>query len=220
MIHTIFAEYDGIVSFREFKRRLGEMGCWTSPKSFYPLIKRVGAKKFRVALQKPGQTPRQVRPETYYVSPAFNPIDTALAFYRVMHNFIMEHVKNFLRLTCHVKDVARLDQKTGDRIITDLRVEFGSRKLYVEFTSGGWDEMRDQLRKIKDSPTREIVFLVGLEHPPRRVTDSTTLGVTSNKLDALKLADKLEMQVQVFSLTNLTELESYCREGKVSYAQR
>ena len=216
-IETLFVQHGGIVSRREFKQQLQSMGLWTL-KTFYSILhEHIGVKKFRVAIQKRGEDQRRVKAETYYVSPEYYSVDTPLALYRVMHNFIMEQVKNFLSVTCAVKDIARLDQKTGKPIITDLEVRFGSRKVYVEYTKGRRDALYQVLRKIKGS-SHHIVLLVGLDQPPRR-SKHDPVGVQSNKLEALEIAEEIGAEVQVFTLTNLSELETFCKTGKRVYTQ-
>ncbi|MFQ6125814.1 MAG: hypothetical protein ACE5R6_14595 [Candidatus Heimdallarchaeota archaeon] len=220
-IETIFAQYNGIVSRGTLKQQLHALAGWNSPKTFYSLIEHVIAKKVSVAIQKRERNPRQVRAQTYYVSPAYHKIDTILDFFRVIHNFIMGEIKNFLSVTCAVKDRTRLT-KTGNTIINDLEVRFSSRRTYVEYTSGGREKMHDQLKKIRDNQNYEAVFVVRLEDPPRRRQSSRNnpIGIRSNKKVALEIADELGIKVYVFTLTNVTMLEYYCMHGKMPYTQR
>jgi len=219
IIEPLFAQHDGIVAYRAFQQQLQAKGQWGSPKRFYALMAQVGAKKITVAIQKRGTPSRRVKAATYYVSPAYHAIDTPLELYGVLHNFIMKNVKNFVNVTCSVKDVARLDKNTGRLVISDLKIQFKSRTTYVEYTSGGREAMRQALQKIQASPRRhEMVLLVGLEKPPRR--RQSGVWVKSNRQEALEIAADLGVQIRSFTLTNLEELETYCMTGKVAYTQR
>jgi len=99
-----------------------------------------------------------------------------------------------------------------------LEVTFGSRITYIEYTSGGREALRRVIRKIAESRYRaKTVLVVGLEDLPRRKTDP--VGIKSNKQVALEIAAKYGVELQVFTLTNLTELEERCMKGKLSYSQ-
>jgi len=219
-IETLFAQHGGIVPRREFKKQLQLMELWT-PKTFYSILSEyIRVKKFRVAIQKREEDPRRVKAETYYISPVYHNVDTPFALYRVIHNFIMQEVKNFLLAAgLSVKDIARLDKDTGQPIISDLKIQIGSRTIYVEYTSGGRAKMQNDLQKIKTSQYRnQTVLLVALDQPPRR-SKPDAVGMNSNKLKALEIVANLKLQTRIFTLTNLNELEAYCKTGKLPYTQ-
>lgn len=216
VIETIFAQNDGIVSRREFEQQLRAKDLY-STRTFYKIIRdQIGAWRFSVAIQKREQDPRHVTPETHYVSPAYYEIQKSLDLFRVMHDFIMREVKNFLSVTCAVKDVSRETSENGKTIISDLPVSFNSRKTYVEYTSGGREAMRKVIQKTAES-RNNYVILVGIETPPRR--RQSGMGVKSNKQEALKIAAELGVKVRVFTLTNLSELEAWCMRGRLPYSQ-
>ena len=96
-----------------------------------PWILRVGAKKFAVAIQKRGKAPPR-KPETYYVSPAFHPIQKPLDLFTVMHNFCAQEAKNFLSVTCAVQDTGKHILEDGRVISNDFCVMFGKQITYAE----------------------------------------------------------------------------------------
>lgn len=214
-IEAIFAQNEGIVSRGEFEQKLRAKGLY-SPRAFYKFIKQIRAKKFAAAIQKRDQ-PFPRKAETYYVSPGFYEIHSPLDLFTIMHNFCAQEAKNFLSVTCAIKDMGRHELE-GGVIRNDFRVKFGSRITYIEYTSGGCAAMRAVIRKIKESRRKcTTVLLVGLEEPPRR-QQSGGVGITSNRQEALEIAAELEVELRVFMLTNLEELEAYCMRGKLPYS--
>lgn len=161
-------------------------------RTFYRLIEQVGAKKFAVAIQKYGQPPPR-KPETYYISPDVYKIQKPLDLFTIMHNYCLQKIKNFLSVSCAIKDTVRHELEDGKVIINDFRVKFGSRKTYVEYTSGGRAAMRKVIQKIAENRNSETVLLVGLEELPRR--RQSGIYVQSNRQEALELAADLGVKV-------------------------
>ncbi len=77
--------------------------------------------------------------------------------------------------------------------------------------------MRKVIRKIAESRQNyETVLLVWLEEPPRH--RQSGVCIKSNRQEAQEIADELGVNLRVFKLTNLNELETFCKTGRVSYS--
>ncbi len=216
VIEEIFAQHRGIVSRGEFIQQLSDMGEGITQRVFYKIIDKLGAKKFRLAIQKHGQDPSQVRPETHFVSPAYHKIDNLLDMSGVIHDFCLQGVKNFLAMNCSVKDGGRHDLEDEKLGISDLWATYGKRITYIEFTTGGPKAMRTAIQKIsKHISANKPVLLVSLEKPPRR--RQSGVSVKSNRREALEIAAEEKIVIKVFTLTNLNELLAWCMEGKLQY---
>ena len=150
------------------------------------------------------------------MSPAYHKIDTLLDMSGVIHDFCLQGVKNFLAMYCSVKDGGRHDLEDEKLGISDLWATFGKRITYIEFTTGGRKAMRMAIQKIaKHKSANKPVLLVGLEKPPRR--RQSGVGIKSNRREAMEIATEEKIAIKVFTLTNLSELLSWCMEGKLPY---